>query len=178
MLKKLHKMYSMQHLNNQLSYESFRGIFENSFNIAFGYPRKDTCSTCDTFKAQLFSLTEATKTSSNDETRTKTVDKLANKSQRRELHLKKAERFCCLKKKYRTRSINVTAWKAITMDFQNKLPCPNITTNDVYYRRQLNFRRFNIHILSNLRSIFYTYDELIAKKGSGEVCSMLYHFAW
>ena len=28
-------------------YESYRKIFNNKFNISFGYPKSDTCSTCD-----------------------------------------------------------------------------------------------------------------------------------
>lgn len=35
--------------NNQPSYESYRHIFNTQFNISFGYPRMDTCSTCDTY---------------------------------------------------------------------------------------------------------------------------------
>ena len=64
------------------------------------------------------------------------------------------------------------------MDFQKNLPCPNITTNDVYYRRQLNFVSFNIHILSNNQAVFYTYDESVAKKGANEECSMFNHFVY
>lgn len=62
------------------------------------------------------------------------------------------------------------------IDFQENLPTPNITTNGVYYRRQLNFISFNIHILSH--SVFYTYDETVAKKGADVVCSMVNHFVW
>lgn len=62
------------------------------------------------------------------------------------------------------------------MDFQKNLPTPNITTNDVYYKRQLNFVSFNIHVLSDQTSVFYTYDESVAKKGADDVCSMIDHF--
>lgn len=30
-------------------YETYRQIFDNNFNIEFGCPRTDTCSTCDEF---------------------------------------------------------------------------------------------------------------------------------
>nr|XP_022911724.1 uncharacterized protein LOC111422745 [Onthophagus taurus] len=56
------------------------------------------------------------------------------------------------------------------------LPVPNIPTNDVYYKRQLSFYMFNIHVLSTAESYFFTYDQTIAKKGADDVVSMLYHF--
>lgn len=155
---KLHKMYySDRNVDHKVSYETFRGIFENNFNISFGYPRKDTCSTCDSLKAEISLLTETTKSTLDNEVGQIAVDDLARKLDEKVLHLKKSERFYTLKRNYRK-------------------PCPNITTNDVYYKRQLNFISFNVHILTKSRSVFYTYDESVAKKGADDVCSMLYHF--
>uniref|UniRef100_A0A6P7GF72 Uncharacterized protein LOC114341656 n=1 Tax=Diabrotica virgifera virgifera TaxID=50390 RepID=A0A6P7GF72_DIAVI len=62
------------------------------------------------------------------------------------------------------------------MDFQKNLPVPNISTNDVYYRRQLSFYMFNIHKLSDSKSFFYIYAEIYGKKGGDEVCSLLWDF--
>ena len=53
---------------------------------------------------------------------------------------------------------------------------PNITTNDVYYRQQLSVYSFNVHVLHSNTVYIYSYDETVAKKGSDDVCSMLYHF--
>lgn len=36
---------------------------------------------------------------------------------------------------------------------------------------------FNIHVLANGKSVFYTYPETQGKKGSSEVASFLYDFA-
>ncbi|CAH1099170.1 unnamed protein product [Psylliodes chrysocephalus] len=62
------------------------------------------------------------------------------------------------------------------MDFQKKLPISNISTNDVYYKRQLSFYSFNTHVISKLDSYFYCYSENVVAKGSEEVVSMLHHF--
>lgn len=62
------------------------------------------------------------------------------------------------------------------MDFQKNLLTPNITTSDMYYLHQLNFISFNVHVLSKNTSVFYTYDESVAKEGTDDVCSMLEHF--
>ena len=56
------------------------------------------------------------------------------------------------------------------------LPTPNVTTNDVFYRRQLSVHAFNIHVLSSNAVFVYMYDETTAKRGSDDVSSMLYHF--
>ena len=66
--------------------------------------------------------------------------------------------------------------EAISIDYQKNLPTPNITTNDAYYRRQLNFITFNVHIISTDQSIFYTYDESVAKKAADDVCSIMHNF--
>lgn len=40
------------------------------------------------------------------------------------------------------------------MDFGKNVSLPNITTNDIYYKRQLSMYSFNIHILSSQQSYF------------------------
>lgn len=62
------------------------------------------------------------------------------------------------------------------MDYGRNLPIPNISTNDVHYKRQLFFYSFNINVLASGQSFFYTYDQTLAKKGSDGVTSMLHHF--
>lgn len=175
-ISKLHRMYIEQNPDHKMQYESFRCIFENNFNISFGYPRKDTCSTCDTMKADIFSLTEKSKSNLDGPDKERAQQELDNKLREKELHLKRSERFYKLKESYRKRCMKSKSMEAITMDYQKNLPTPNITTNDVYYKRQLNFISFNIHVLSSSQAVFYTYDESIARKGADDVCSMMYHF--
>ena len=64
----------------------------------------------------------------------------------------------------------------ICFDFQKNLKCPNISTQDVYYSRQLSFYSFNICILSTQKVYFYCYDETVGNKGLVNVCSMLHDF--
>lgn len=175
-IKKLFDMYTEKNVNHKVSYEKFRNIFETKFNIAFGYPRKDTCSTCDVFKVELTALETKLTNCSDDNERKNVAQKLEVKSKEKVLHLKKAEKFYSLKRKFRKNAQRSHDMEAIVIDFQKNLPCPNISTNDVYYRRQLNFISFTIHVLSNSKVVFYTYDESVAKKGADDVCSMLNHF--
>lgn len=46
-IHKLSCLFNASNPTHEVSYDKFREIFNNNFNIAFGYPRKDTCSFCD-----------------------------------------------------------------------------------------------------------------------------------
>lgn len=175
-IKKLHTMYSQLNPNNPISYETYRQIFNTNYNISFGYPRTDTCSCCDEFKASLHSL-ELELAAVSDETQKKAIlDKIKNMKIQNELHKRKAQTFYTKKREARKKCQKTLTCESICMDFQKNLKTPNISTNDVYYKRQLSYFLFNIHVLSSSDSIFFVYDETIAKKGSDEVSSMLYDF--
>lgn len=106
-----------------------------------------------------------------NETKNRLNNTLKQKSIEHELHKKKGDKFYELNRKYRRAAKKTPDLEAIVMDYQRNLPTPNITTNDVYYRRQLNFISFNVHVLSDEYSVFYTYDETVARKGADDVCS-------
>ncbi|KAK9754394.1 hypothetical protein QE152_g1328 [Popillia japonica] len=93
-----------------------------------------------------------------------------------ELHKRKAQTFYDRKREAKKRAKTTTDFEAIAMDFQKNVYLPNIPTNDVYYLRQLSMYSFNIHVLASSMALFYTYPENLAKKGSDEVCSFLFHF--
>lgn len=58
-IKKMYEMFTGENNNEKLvSYESYRHIFNTHFNIAFGYPRMDICSTCDAYLAKVKVLQE------------------------------------------------------------------------------------------------------------------------
>lgn len=173
-LTKMHKLYMEKYSENPISYEQYRKIFVSNFNISFGYPRSDSCSICDEFLAKLKVLEkeklldEAHRCKIEQEKRRLTIDN--------EVHKKKAETFYERKRQARKRSRTSNFFEAITLDYQQNLPMPNISTNDVYYKRQLSLYTFNIHTLSNGDSVFYIYPQITARKGANEVVSMLHHF--
>jgi len=175
-IKKLHTFYKDKHPENVVGYTTFRDIFEQKFNISFGYPRKDTCSVYDVYKSEVKLIENQINTCVDNETKNSLNKTLKQKSIEHELHKKKGDKFYELKRKYRRAAKKTPDLETIVMDYQRNLPTPNITTNDVYYRRQLNFISFNVHVLSDESSIFYTYDETVARKGADDVCSMLEHY--
>lgn len=72
------------------------------------------------------------------------------------LHKKKAQTFYDRKKNARIKSKTDIEFQAIAMDYQKNVSLPNITTNDVYYKRQLSMYSFNIHVLSDASSFFFS----------------------
>lgn len=94
----------------------------------------------------------------------------------KKLHIKKAEWFYKLKRIAKKAAKQSHEVEAIAIDFGRNLPTPNISTGEVYFRRQLTFYIFNVHILSTGESIMYTYDETVGKKGADDVASFLHDF--
>ena len=134
---------------NLLSYETYRSIFVKEFNISFGHPRTDTCSSCDEFKVKTKALKaeisnfQQSKDSSAVLEKTKEIEIIETENK---VHRMKAEEFYNRKKTART-SRKYETKETICMDFQKNLSVHNITTTDVYYRRQLSVFSFNIHKL-------------------------------
>lgn len=173
-IKKLYNLYKEAYPNYPVSYDSYRYIFNHHYNIGFGYPRTDTCSTCDEFKARVHDLELKIHNNSGDSGSLQAELKKINIEH--DIHLRKAESFYERKRTARKAAQKSTEIEAICMDYQKNLSVPNISTNNVYYKRQLSFYLFNIHTLSTQESVFYSYDESVGKKGSDEVTSMLYDF--
>lgn len=160
-----------------MSYETYRQIFNKDFNISFGYPRSDTCSSCDQFLALLKLLQSKLRgTEVTDEMKKSIEAEISTKTAENNLHKSKAEVFYQRKKLARKQAIKQVDFECIAMDFQKNLPMPNLSTNDVYYKRQLTLHSFNIHVLSTNSATFYCYPETIGGKGSNDVASLLHYF--
>ncbi|KAJ8871631.1 hypothetical protein PR048_027958 [Dryococelus australis] len=168
-------MFLERNVGIEVSYEKFRVPAQN-YNFSFGYPRTHTCSTCDAYKAQEADI-ETLKANATylDEMR-QLEDQLRSLHIEMELHKRQAGSFYREKRLASKQTRKVKEFEAITMDYGKNLPIPNISTGDVYYKRQFSFYQFNVHVLSGGSSTFYSNDQTIAKKGSDEVASVLYNF--
>ncbi|XP_012561033.1 uncharacterized protein LOC105846628 [Hydra vulgaris] len=161
-LSKMYNMYKERFPQNKVCRESYRKIFAEKFNISFGYPRKDTCSTCD----KLNIILENQDTAADHQ--------IIKASHEKELHLRKAEMFYTRKRE--ARSNLKTGHVALAFDFAKNMSCPNVSTNDVYYRRQLSMYTFNIHCLGSNSVHLFCYDETYGQKGADNVASMLEYY--
>ncbi|CAG9829796.1 unnamed protein product [Diabrotica balteata] len=157
---KLHRNFLEKSQNEKVSYEMFRKIFTEEYNISFGFPRKDICKECTLFLARLQQAEVA-----HDKTSTQTL-KVA-----RELHIRKAEVF--QKKISEEAKANDPYVLSICLDYQKNLPVPVTNITDEYYLRQLWIHNLGIRCLTTGKTNMYMYAEHFAQKGPNEVISCL-----
>lgn len=157
-IKKLWNMYSDEALPGfSVSFSFFRNIFVKRFNIGFGSPKQDVCSTC-------LQLKEKIKVEKNDYEKVKLMTELR-------IHKLRAKAFFKLLQNQEEDEI------LLSFDCQKNLPLPKIPDQSVYYSRQLYLYNFTIvkgsshDHLSKDNVYSYTWTEEIANKGSNEICS-------
>ena len=145
-VEKKHRLYKDAHPNN-VSLSSYKKVFNNNFNISFNYPRSETRSTCDEYIVKCKEMQQEFSASKNDETKTGILKKQKELEFLQETHKRKADTFYVNKRAANIRSKDNPTYLAIAMDFCKNLPCPNISTDDVDYKK-LSFYACNIHVLS------------------------------
>ena len=64
----------------------------------------------------------------------------------------------------------------ITFDLQQALPSPKLTTNVVFYKRQLWSYNLGVHDCSDGKGYMFMWSENIASRGSQEICSSILRF--
>lgn len=103
-----------------LGYETYRHIFNNEFNIAFGDPRKDTCSTCDelVLKIQHTELKIAEAAESEQCQYNRELEKLVREH---DLHKRRAETFYTNKREAKARAKQSGTSTAFAFDYQKNL---------------------------------------------------------
>lgn len=72
------------------------------------------------------------------------INELRTLNVNHEVHLRKQKVFYDRKKQAKVEAMQTNSKEAISMDFSKNFQCPNIATNDVYYKRQLPTCIFNI----------------------------------
>ncbi|CAH2015534.1 unnamed protein product, partial [Acanthoscelides obtectus] len=107
----------------KVTYDYYYRYFTEHFNLSFGYPRSDTCATCDLLKIQLDAAS---------------TDELKQQLKvQKDVHLRKAQAFYDdLKEKTEMARTNETV-ETICFDYQQNLPVPVLTTGDIFYARQI-----------------------------------------
>ena len=131
----------------------YRKIFTEEFNIGFGYPRSDTCETCDLLKVAI--------DNADEQERVKLQTELATH------HENAAKGYESL----RSDSKNTTNSIGLSFDLQQNLPVPTLTHGSMFYLRQLWVYNFGIHNCGNGSATMCLWNEYIAGRGSGEIAS-------
>ena len=140
----------------------YRKIFNEEYNIGFGYPRSDTCEKCDVLKV-------ASDSAKTEDERSEIIAELATH------HEKAAEGYSSLRAdSYQSKTDPSTA--VITFDLQQNLPVPTLTHGSMFYLRQLWVYNFGIHDCSKDTAVMCMWDETIAGRGSNEIISCLMQY--
>jgi len=159
-IKSMWRMYLKENENLPVKDSYFRKIFNTQYNLGFGSPRTDVCSTC-------LQLTEKIKACHDK-------DMKANLFAQKRLHKLKSKAFYSLLKE---RDEGV---ETFSFDCQKNQVLPKIPDQEAYYSRQ--FYMYNFTVVrgtskstlnpSNVTSFCWTENEY--KKGSNEVASCIY----
>lgn len=146
---KMHSLYLEQCIKDnvpdyfRVTKSTYRNIFVSKFNLSFGHPKSDTCSTCD-----------------------------AGNSNEEHVEMYHAS-FELLKADREKSKTGDTAY--LTMDLQQTMPLPRLSTSKAFYLRQLWFYNLGIHVVTKdaERTTFCVWTENQASRGSKEVTSSL-----
>lgn len=156
-LTKMYELYESSH-EQPISFSAYQRIFYDNFNLRFKAPKKDTCQRCDRFVVQKNAATG---------------DKLLQLQRAHNEHLDKAQFLEEQMNKDLSLAKTDPTIETLTFDIQKTHCLPKLSTNVAYYKRQLNFYNFGIHVGSSNKGIFNVWLEHEASKGTQEVGSCL-----
>lgn len=161
-IRKLWRMYNNDHTNLKVKQHFFRKIFVTCYNVGFGTPRTDVCSTCLQFEENI-------KNVSNSEAKNRLIIE-------KRIHRLRYKAFYDILREQRSDLLT------ISFDCQKNLALPKVPDQSAYYSRQYNFYNFTIVLGSSKAkltkdNIFsYTWNETTHRKGSNEIISAVHHF--
>lgn len=138
------------------SLSKYKHIFYSKFNLGFGSPHSDTCSTC---KEQMIKI----KSSRNNEA-------ILNEARtEHKLHKLRAEKFFTIMKTKDENNIDVM------FDMQQNQPLPKVSIGEAFYLRQAWL--YNLCVMKDEKPMdkskvhFYTWLETEGGRGANEVAS-------
>ena len=137
----------------------YRKIFNEEFNLSFGYPHSDTCETCDLLRISI----QAYKSEAE---RVQYQEELA-------IHQERASQGYCSLRLDSEASKGSDGHMVFTFDLMQNLPVPTLTHGSMFYLRQLWVYNFGIHNSTAGTASMYIWNEYIAGRGADEICSCL-----
>ncbi|XP_050504305.1 uncharacterized protein LOC126883102 [Diabrotica virgifera virgifera] len=154
----MYELY-LEENNPKVSFQSYQNIFCMHFNLKRKPPIKDTCNSCDMYFAKI--------KNTQDENEKKTLNELHDN------HLKKAEDARNqMQIDFKEATTNHTL-ETLSYDMEKVLGLPKLSTNIVYYKRQLGIYNEGIHSASTNTPYCFLWKEGVAGRGAQEVGSCL-----
>lgn len=161
-ISKLHKMYNQKSdADNQVKFSYFHHVFTTYFNVGFGSPKTDACSTCIEFNEKIQAEDDA--------------DKKKRLQTEKAIHTVRAKAFFDILKEKKD------GLMTFSYDCEKNLVLPKVPDQRAYYSRQLYCYNFTIvkgsskcHLNKNT-VLAYSWLENERLKGSNEIASAVYH---
>lgn len=148
---------------NPISMYMFRDVFYRKFNLRFKPPLQDTCDVCNKFDMKIRAAPVKT---------AERYDLVQSKSS----HLQLVEHLTMEFNEYKYQSkLSGDEQILLVFDLEQVFPTPKLSTNKVYYKRQLSTYNFCVHDETHNRSYMYVWHEGIASRGPQEITSCLYY---
>lgn len=153
----MHKLYQEEH-DNSVSLTAYRNVFLTEFNLKTKLPKKDTCNRCDRYDAKIKSVDEETKKTITSEHKQHLLEaEIARQKMNADLAYAEENEDT----------------ETITFDMEKTLPLPRLSTNIIYYKRQLWLYNCGVYAGKHKSSVFHLWLEGQAGRGAQEVGSCL-----
>lgn len=161
-VSKLAEMFKEKYPDVVVGKHTFKDIFRSEFNLQFGLPRSDTCRICDELFVKL-------QTAETEQSR-KQIQVESH------IHHAKADSaYTSLKSDIKKAKDN-PSYVVLCKDMQQVLFCPDLRHSSVFYQRQLSCYNLAIHDMGENIATMHLWHECIAKRGSVEVASCMFHY--
>uniref|UniRef100_A0A6P7FQ29 Uncharacterized protein LOC114331484 n=1 Tax=Diabrotica virgifera virgifera TaxID=50390 RepID=A0A6P7FQ29_DIAVI len=159
-LQTVYNLYKAKHPDG-VSMSRFRKCFMEDFNLKFKKPHKDTCVLCDSYKAKVASASGNVLTEIENDHKNHLQHAYGLRDQMKiDLQLSKDD----------------ATLETLTFDLEKTHNLPELPTNIIYYKRQLNLYNLGIHSGSTGKGYFFVWLEHEGGRGTQEVGSCLKKF--
>ena len=164
-IRKMYELYTekcIQEWKQQVKENVYRTVFNNEYNFSFRAPRSDTCNTCDKLHVSIKAETD--------------VQKRCAMEAQLELHHRRAKSGYDALKSDLERARQDSNVCVLSFDLQQVLPCPRLSTNVVFYKRQLSVYNLGIHEASTNKGFMHIWHEGDGGRGSEDIANCLFNF--
>nr|CAI5850995.1 unnamed protein product [Callosobruchus analis] len=162
-VKTMYELFIKKWPDLDVKYEYYFKYFNENYSLRFGRPQVDVCGECERLGTAL---------------KDPNLNDNAKRVHSAELmvHKRRAKNFYSQLEAITKLCNEREDVCAISFDYMQNLPLPNIPVQEIFYFRQLWVYAFQVHNLKTNKGHFYTYHEGQAHKGPDEVCSFLLHY--
>ena len=167
----MYRMYKEDNGEKSVSESMYRKIFKRDLNLKFQLPKKDTCTKCDAYQAQLNGLLSQPQKGPEA---AQTQAQVESMECQRNTHQECAQMARNSLKSDRMLAKQSDGNKfVITFDLHSTLPTPRLSSNIVYYKRQLMVYNLGIHDCNTELGHMHVWHEGVASRGAQEISSCI-----